>query len=106
MALTAIATAHNPDEGQLSAGSVTLLIVAALAVPARLWFPRAALGVAWVATLLAWTFARPPGPVFVSLVITLVYAVLAAVGFYLMHRFARPQEAVQAPGAPVEASIY
>jgi signal transduction histidine kinase len=29
-----------------------------------------------VATLLAWTFARPPGPVFVSLVITLVYAVL------------------------------
>lgn len=73
---TVIATSHNPDEGQLNAGIIALLVVAALAVPARLWFPRAALGLAFVATLLAWTFARPPGPVFVSLVITLVYAVL------------------------------
>jgi cytochrome d ubiquinol oxidase subunit I len=48
-----------------------------------------------------------PISVWISMVgFTLVYAVLAAVGFYLMHRFARPQEAVQAPGTPVEASIY
>ena len=74
--VTALATSHNPDEGQLNAAIVTLLVISALAVPARLWFPRGALGVALVATLLAWTFVRPPGPVFVSLVITLVYAVL------------------------------
>ncbi|CAN5782368.1 sensor histidine kinase [soil metagenome] len=76
LGVTAIATDHNPDEGQLNVFRVVMLVIAALAVPARLWYPRAALAVAFVATLLAWTFARPPGPVFAALVITLSYVVL------------------------------
>jgi signal transduction histidine kinase len=75
--ITAFAASHDPDGGDVPVGGFGLLAVGVAALPFRHRFPVGALGVSFAATLAYWSFDYGPGPIFASLVVAFVHALLA-----------------------------
>lgn len=73
---TAMAAQNQPDHGSLGVGAALLLALGVVALPARHRFPVGVLGFTFCTTLAYWSLDNPGGPVFVSLIIALIQAVL------------------------------
>lgn len=74
---TALAAYHDPDQGGLTLAGFGLLAAGMVALPFRHRFPAGTLAVSFAATLAYWSFDYRPGPIFVSLIVALVHALLA-----------------------------
>lgn len=73
---TTLAGEHQPEARSMDALGVLLLALAAASLPFRWRWPVGALAVSFSATLLYWSLGFPRGPVFLSLAIAFVSALL------------------------------
>jgi signal transduction histidine kinase len=73
---TALAAGHQSAARDLGTAGVALLALGVVLLPFRYRFPTAVLAGTWASTLAYWSLDFPRGPVFASLLVAFVYAIL------------------------------